>query len=121
MRDAAGQPDTPTRQQIMFLITGAKEKLARQNVIPLVFAMVDVQERPRAGQRVYFKNRASPSAVFAGYFAGSALGLCSAAEGKPILAGIGYRDLSSGSRPGRQDSGDRSNSERMKQGAAIKG
>jgi hypothetical protein len=120
MRDAAGQPDTPTRLQIVFLVGCAKKELARQNVIPLILAMVNVQEWPRAGQRVQLKNRASPSAVFAGYFAGGRFGLYGAAERKAILPRIGYRDLSSGSRPERQDGGDRRNPKRVQKRAAIK-
>src|SRR6516164_1111855 len=56
VRDAAWQPDAPASQQTVFFASRSKEEFTRQNVIPLVFAMMNVEEWARAWQSVQLKN-----------------------------------------------------------------
>jgi hypothetical protein len=44
VRNATGQPDTPTRQKTELFAARPKDEFTRKNVIPLVFAMMNMQE-----------------------------------------------------------------------------
>jgi hypothetical protein len=90
VRDATGQPDTPTRQKTELFAAHPKDEFTRKNVIPLLFAMMNMQEWSRTWQCVEFQDRTRPSAIFACYLAGRCLGLCGACKCEAVFASLSY-------------------------------
>src|ERR1041385_1410770 len=88
MRNIAGSPNTCALRQGVVHTANLEKKFAGQNVIPLVFAMMDVQRRPRAREDAHLEDRTRASALVTRQLARRSLRLLSVCEREQALTGF---------------------------------
>jgi len=121
MRNFPRQPYACPGRQTVFVLSRAKYEFSRQNVKPLVFAVVHVQRRPILRSNAKLENTARACAIRAGEQAGGLQGRGSAPIAEAILTGFGQGDLSCSRRSCREQIGDGRDSESREDRATVDG
>src|SRR5262249_13549192 len=76
----------------MLLAADLKEKISGQNVVPLVFTMMNVPRRTKLRRRAQLEDGTCAAAVFAGHLAGGELSELLGCKLETAFAGVGHGD-----------------------------